>query len=505
MFLGLCVAALLFAGGLQNAEAGSERLAKSYYKNEKYGFKFRPMGGWTSFPPQPGEETVVVHFRTEKAERGPGWAYTPECYVYYFPKDKGSFAEYCKGKWRGCSVMEKKFIKSRKLPANSQYLVSMQAGDSKGAGFGIAYHREEYDIGVLYFCNQKSLKKKYEKLFLMSLMTFRFFEAKKKSTSSGDSDKDKLAIQKRYDYEKTRVPPGWTLVPPKRMKNFYLVYYNCEHKDANSVMTRILQIRPEFSRYYPPMNQEFVDRAAPIVRVCKTQRDFQYYSGMRNPGVLGYWSPGQEELVIFRKSQFGMSLKDLYLVLQHEGFHQFIFYACGRVSPCISLNEGGAEFFASFQKAGNKMVPTFEHSMRKGVIKGFVSSGNYKPLRTFLELTQGQHYGNSNLHYAQGWALTEFLMLGDRAPASRRRFKKEWKEIIPTYFKTLQNQVAAKERKGPEDGDKEKADNDRENFGNLDGADTRTKILKNALERALEGIDMEELEKAWCFFVKKDL
>lgn len=502
--------ALLLGLAADARAAGRERLARQYYKNEKHGFQFVPMYGWTSFPPQPGEETVVVHFRTEKAERGPGLSYTPECYVYLFPKDaKKDFPTYFKERWRGAVIAPKKVFRSSKVPENTQYAVSLSSGQSRGAGYAVAYHRDDGDIVVMYFCNERYLQKKYLRHFVGSLMSFRFIDKKAASdpgSGEGEDGEEKRAIHVRYEQEKDRVPPGWILVPPKFMKNFYLVYYNCEQKDANSVMTRIMAVRPEYSRYFPPLNQEFVDAAAPILRVCKTQRDFAYYSGMHNPGILGYWSPGQEELVIFRKSQYGMSLDELFMVLQHEGFHQYIFYACGRVSPCISLNEGGAEFFASFQPAGGKMVPTFENRMRSGTIKGAVGSNTFVPLRTFLEYTQQQHYSNAGICYAQGWALTEFLLLGDRSKV-RSRFKKEWKEIIPTYFQTLQAEVKKeydklKARLG-EKGHEGK--NDRENFGHLAGAGDRKEILKKALEKSLEGIDLEELTEVWKLFVKKDL
>ena len=81
------LACALIVASPEAMAAGQERVSRTYYKNDQLGFKFLPMHGWTSFPPQPGEKTVVVHFRTEKAERGAGLSYTPECYVYRFTKD----------------------------------------------------------------------------------------------------------------------------------------------------------------------------------------------------------------------------------------------------------------------------------------------------------------------------------------------------------------------------------------------------------------------------------
>ncbi len=500
----VCAAALavLVFASTDSFAAGQEKLAGQYYKNKMYSFKFIPFE-WTSLPPQPGEKTVVVHFRTEKAERGPGWGYTPECYVYRFGKgdSTGGFETYCKAAWRGAVVEARTLFKSAKVPANTQYVVQLSSGDSRGAGFGVVFHKEEEDIAVLYFCNEKELKKKYETLFLQSLMSFRFFDPAKDDDKDEEKPKEEMsAIEKRYFEEKEKVPPGWTLVPPEQMKNYYLVYYNCEYKDARLIMDRILAIRPEYAAYFPPTNQEFVDNAAPIIRICKTQRDFAYYSNIHHPGVLGYWSPGQGELVIFRKSDYGMSINELYMVLQHEGFHQYIFYACNRVSPCISFNEGGAEFFASFQPSGGKMVPTFENKMRAGTVKSMIGSNTFTPIRSFLELTQAQHYQNVD-NYALGWALAEFIMLGDRSKV-KASFNKRWKEIIPIYFKVLQEEIAKKKNPGGESaGGKGQ---DRETTGYLSEEEARA-ALKKALDDALDGVDLDEMTKVFKAFVKGDL
>lgn len=168
------------------------------------------------------------------------------------------------------------------------------------------------------------------------------------------------------------------------------------------------------------------------------------------------------------------------------------------------MNEGGAEFFASFQPIGGRMTPTFENKMRAGTIKGAVGSETFVPMRTFLEYTQQQHYSNAGICYAQGWALTEFLMLGDRSSV-KAVFEDRWKQIIPTYFDTLKAELTRiyEERKGKVGDDK--GGGDRESVGFLGSQAEREAILKKALEDALDGVDMDALTKVWKVFVKKDL
>jgi hypothetical protein len=49
-------------------------------------------------------------------------------------------------------------------------------------------------------------------------------------------------------------------------------------------------------------------------------------------GSAGYWNWGTQELVFF-DDKGGDGRNDTWLVLNHEAFHQFIFYFYGNISP----------------------------------------------------------------------------------------------------------------------------------------------------------------------------
>jgi hypothetical protein len=484
------VAWAFLLGPMVEPSEGAVSLSSRYYQHKQIGFKFRYISGWKAFPPEPKDKLTVVKFRVDRADRG--YVAEPNCYVGRLTADGDkSIEDYLKSFWARhvtVNLQEKRFLPTKKLPPGSkQFYLGLAAGGDRAEGLACEYKRREDSIVVIYYCSAREFDKKYKRVFMMSLASFKFTREREKEDEDGGSleaSGDESAIDRRYkEIQKQGV-------------------YNCKPEDRNAVINRLRIIRPEYHRYFPPLKKEFVDNAAPIVRVCANERDFQTYSGMPT-GVGGYWSPGVEELVVFRKSDW-LSMKKLFFdILHHEGFHQYIFYACGGVSPCICFNEGPAEFFGAFKQAGNRMIPTLENRMRKPVIKGAVNSGSFVPLKTILRYSQRQYYSNAGLCYAEGWAITSFLMMGRKYLGGR--FKKEWGEIVPTYFKVLQDEVKKEYEKGKGKKEKDDEGSDRESFGFLGSPEKREKILKKAMDEALKETDLEELEEVWKLFVKSKL
>lgn len=515
--LAVLIALALFAGpGAGQAQAG-ETLSPTPYKNLQLGFRFHTFQGWTAFPPEPGEKVTVVHFRTEKASRGMG--YDPHCYIAILGKDSVATVKDYMAEERGylgVNCAERKYIaESKMLPGAIQWEFSFSGINCSGAGIGAEFRRETDTIAVIYVC-EVGLMKKYRNNFIASLCSFKLIDPKVAEEDDASSlDTNELPIEKRFKEFKASCPPGWNVYLPKDFKK-YIFYYNCEQADLNAVIVRLKLIRPQFEKYFPPVIPKFTAEAAPIVRVCKDQRDFVTYSGM-SEGVGGYWSPGQGELVVFKKSEYFGTMKDLFFeILQHEGFHQYIHYACGTVDPCITFNEGPAEFFGAFEPGPGGMVPTLDNAMRKPVIKGAVNSGGHVPLKTILYYSQSEYYSNAMTCYAEGWALVSFLMMGRKTGGAN--FKKEWEEIIPKYFNYLQGEVKKEYEKVSgkvtgegsgkegEGGDAPKpGGDDREGLGKLDSPKKRANLMKLAMDYALEGIDMDALEEAWKLWVKKSL
>jgi hypothetical protein len=507
--LGSAAAVGLLLAGLRPALGAAEALSSQPYKNAQYGFKFHTFQGWTDFPAEPGEKTTIVFFRTAKTGRG--LALDATCYVALLGKNGcSSMREYMSGvrRYPGVQCRESKFLKESMLPeGSSQFEFSFSNGRSTALGLCVEYAREQDPIGVLCVAESTQFDK-LKNSFIASLASFKYIDVKKPDPDDdkGSLDKkDQLPIKTRYQDLLKSKPPGWEINFSEKFPR-YIFYSNCKPEDLGQTITRLRMIRPVYEKAFPPVEKALVDRAAPIVRICKDQEDFMTYSG-KGQGVGGYWSPFRAELVVFRKSQILGSMNDLFFeILQHEGYHQYIYYACGEVDPHIIFHEGPAEYFGAMEPAGGTMVPTFKNTMRIGTVKGDVGSGNFVPFEQIFRMTQQQYYADSTRCYAQGWAMTTFMMLGKAKMGAA--YKDEWGKIIPTYFGVLQgevkkefdkikDQLKAVENKGDER-------NDRSMAGFI-GQERREEILKMAMDEALKGINFKEMEEAYKQFVKKHL
>ncbi|GEM_PF-2716413 len=503
----LATFALLFGPLAEKADAAGVALSRKYYENKQHGFKFCCLRDWPGYPPKPGDDTTIVHFRSDKAYKGYG--FTPKCRVAHLtPDGNKTLKDYLDDRLAVTFKLERgRFLPSHKLPpGSSQYKLQLTGQGETALGYAVEYKREDDAIGIVYYCASQEFDKHYRKVFIYSLASFKFTKEASGSDASEGGSLDSLekgketAIERRArEIREKGFPPGWNIFPIPN----YIIYYNCDLKDLYAVADRLKRIRPQYYKYFPPLNEDTVENAAPIVRLCATHRDFASYSGVGNPGVLGYWSPGVEELVVYRKSQYFGTMKKLFFdVLQHEGFHQYIYYACEHVSPCITFNEGPAEFFASFQPKGGAMVPTLENQTRAGTIKSCVNTDGHVPISEIIWYDQPTYYADSSTCYAEGWALTTFLQLGDRVMGGQ--FKPEWGEIMPKYFRVLQDEV----RKASEETEVEieiDEENDRMTVGLLGSQARRKKILKKAMEEAIKGIDLDALEEIWKIFVVKKL
>jgi hypothetical protein len=213
-----------------------------------------------------------------------------------------------------------------------------------------------------------------------------------------------------------------------------------------------------------------------VVRVCKNASEYHDYGGP--PGSAGYWYNVTEELVVYDDQQYG-GRNNTWAVVNHEAFHQFIFYFYGSISPHSWYNEGTGDFYAGYDyKAGKFKLKPFE--WRETTIKEMIREGAYAPLGKFVRLSQAQYYGNNKLGppdedgdptplpggalYAQGWSFVYFLRTGK---GKAKNWDPRWESILDTYLATL----------------------------------AETGSTKKAVEKAFAGVDFERLEESWKSYI----
>ncbi|MHC4933488.1 MAG: hypothetical protein ACYTGV_14990, partial [Planctomycetota bacterium] len=93
-------------------------------------------------------------------------------------------------------------------------------------------------------------------------------------------------------------------------------------------------------------------------------------------------------------------------------------------------------------------------------VKTASKTGKFTPLRKFWFLTQREHYSKSQLHYSQGWALCYWLMKGTR--------DKVYKEVPLKLYNALVEMS-----------------------------------WRDAVTHALEGIDLDKMEKDFLKDLKR--
>lgn len=205
-----------------------------------------------------------------------------------------------------------------------------------------------------------------------------------------------------------------------------------------------------------------------VVRVCKDSDEYHHYGGPG--GSAGYWSYMTEELVVY-DDQTGGGRSNTWAVINHEAFHQYVFYFFGNLSPHSWFNEGTGDFFSGYQLEGSKFkLKPF--NWRIGTIKEALKPGyeNYAPLKDLVRWTQAEYYGQNKLglgggeNYSQGWSFMYFLRTGKKAA---KGWNPAWESILDTYLRTL----------------------------------VETDDLSKAVDTAFAGVNWDEIEACWKRYI----
>ncbi|HEX9794050.1 MAG TPA: DUF1570 domain-containing protein [Planctomycetota bacterium] len=128
--------------------------------------------------------------------------------------------------------------------------------------------------------------------------------------------------------------------------------------------------------------------------------------------TAGLYSPVLKQTLVWN-----LPFRDQMLAtLRHEGFHQYL----DRVvqDAPVWFNEGMAEYF---ENAGETRVGWREGRINRSRYLTLVRRDfAIVPLARFLHMEAAEYYGgDTDLHYAQAWALVHFLRNGGAAPAER--------------------------------------------------------------------------------------
>ena len=473
------------------------------YNDPKYGYSVPQIEDWQAIPPQPTDEYIVAKWTSKREIRN----LPAEMHIYVFnrkaktaadpealpagvsdslrnyilsrgPKD--SYESWAKTDFQRDKMVLKNPKKFKpKAPKDLKvegliYRTKRDSGYTLGGrpmeGFAVSVgiiRTDEVEYAIEIFYNEKE-ERKLQGQFESIIKNFEVtsVEAAAQATApvkeepdapnDGYDRTDKTEKERARERAKEQVlrTPGWWYHETPR----YVIVTNVEKRGNNEEFIRLLgrrleAVRDQYEIDFPPAKPI---KAVSIVRVCKDDKTYRDYGGPG--GSAGYWFAPAEELVFYKDAG---DKRTPFAVLSHEAFHQYIYYACGDISPHSWYNEGYGDYYsgALLTDDGKRLIRIDPFLWRRDTIKAAVRGNTHVPLKDLIRYTQGQYYAKADLCYAQGWSLIYFLNKGvdDKHP---------WKQILPTYLRVIQ-----------ETRDKDKA-----------------------VDVAFEGVDLDELEKAWMAY-----
>jgi hypothetical protein len=287
---------------------------------------------------------------------------------------------------------------------------------------------------------------------------------------------------------------GWKALDTE---NYLIVHHSKNEALVKRIARDIEAMRGLYMELFPPTGP--MDRLA-IVRICRTKEEYHQYGGPPNSG--GFWHPGNEELVFFdysytmktldddekrklEKANRTMTNDDSLLVLYHEAFHQYIHYAVGEFAPHDWFNEGYGDYFsgAEIGDGTGKVLRVDPSPWRIHLAKDMCEFGkDFVPLEQILKAERAQFYNPARIRffYAGAWSFVYFLK-----QAKEAQVHPKWSRILATYFESMKADYPAELGK----------------FGSAPTMEHKAiagaAVRKLALRKALDGVDVPELEKVW--------
>ncbi|HXD34138.1 MAG TPA: tetratricopeptide repeat protein [Pyrinomonadaceae bacterium] len=191
-----------------------------------------------------------------------------------------------------------------------------------------------------------------------------------------------------------------------RSKNFFLIG-NASEKEIRQVAERLEQFREVASHLFAQANLN-----SPIpTRVVVFKNDNSYRPFKPNAHTAGYFQPGPDVNYITLKTEVGDD-QNPFGVIFHEYMHLLINNTSANVPTWF--NEGLAEYYSTLAMSDDQKVvlgkPIPQHVY-------LLRDAKFLPLRTLFRVDQDSpHYherDKQSIFYAESWALTHYLLLGD--------------------------------------------------------------------------------------------
>jgi hypothetical protein len=513
-----CIVALASVARAQAPKPGS----KYYEDTTDLGFKVKTPDGWELIPPAPDDRNLIAKFdpaSNKQIQLTPDTVLPLHMWLVKLdpppaPESKDAAKEKksaSKLRVRGAKDLTEwiqfEMAREAKLVSTKEFEVDkvkaiehvFSGGNAKRGEFKVFAVlfklRPDADVALVFNGPGEAKRwSKYEIEFDKFVRTFRAIDVKTTETpvAAGDSLRDKRRAKLQASVATT---PGWLLL---ESPSYFVVSNSDDREFLAELKERLEAIRKYYEIDYPAARVAEIRAAAPktgdtsqdpdpgtevqkspttplevslemsktsVVRVCANREQYVSYGGP--PSSAGFWNSATEELVLFDDKASG-GRSDTWAVLNHEAFHQYIYYFYGNIAPHSWYNEGTGDFYSGYRYGRNRKFTLEKFDWRDPLIKESLREGRYVPLEQFVRMTKAEYYDQATVgrNYAQGWSLIYFLRTGKKNNA--KGWNPQWDTILDTYLTALAS----------------------------------TGKIDHAVEQAYAGVDMAELESAWIAYTR---
>ncbi len=309
-------------------------------------------------------------------------------------------------------------------------------------------------------------QKKIKSSLLTFIRNMRFGKPEGKERVTQNSRLQNRDAKNSNGSDKFKASKAKVIGDIKNLPNWYYVetknYIICSNMPSRyrglikKVQVNIEFFRKAYEKLVPPWQP--IDDVS-VVKIFATREDYLNYVGEKYKWSGGLWSPSKQELLISPPGYDGKkrdAIERMLDVVYHEAFHQYLYYATGKVGNAVWFNEGHAEFIEDAEIKGGKFLKVEENERKANLVRSFIKQKQASIAR-LIALNHEQFYSESgrDLNYNMGWALTYFL-------------RKHCEPNNNDYAKIFYNYSSSLER---------------------------SKVFTNASKSSIQGIDMVKLQK----------
>jgi hypothetical protein len=348
-----------------------------------------------------------------------------------------------------------------------------------GFAWARAFEKREGSTVILGVCSTEESKAQL-KIWRKMADDIEFYEPQAADVTALERyyDRRDYSLSKYRIGVRRQLVKGWEA---DDTENFILVYSTRDQSLLRVIKSELEAIRKEYVKLFPPAREV---TAISTVRICKDREEYFKYGGPKSSG--GYWNSAAEELVFFDyenvDKKMGSGKADTRIVLYHEAFHQYVFYAVGEVAPHSWFNEGTGDYFSGAKIKGGKVKAIGVNPWRVGLIQQVIERGLEESWEDIIGYEQAEFYEDRRqaICYAQAWSMIYFLR-------KSRDVQKHpvWSQILDGYFEELKSSTEWEQSKLPEEPTDEQL------------LEANKAAREAALKRAFHDVNLFEIEEAW--------